>query len=69
LWSVARGEKEGGVGFPAEMMTEDMEGIEAVAKSLRHLFGRTALDEKGAQGLVLAVLGQAGFQEEAAKLT
>jgi len=46
-----------------------LEGIEGVAKSPRHLFGGTALDEESAQGLVLAVFGQERFQEEAAELT
>jgi hypothetical protein len=39
LWAVSRGEKKGGLGFSAKMMTEDMEGIEGVAKSAGHLFG------------------------------
>jgi len=39
LWAVSWGEKKGGLGFSAKMMTEDMEGIEGVAKSAGHLFG------------------------------
>ena len=69
LRTVSRGEKEGGLGFSAKMMTENMEGIGGVAKSARHRFGGTALDEESAQGFVLAMFGQAGFQEEAAELT
>ena len=66
--AVSSGKKEGGLGFSAEMMTEDMERIEGVAKSARHLFGGTALDQESAQGLVLAVFGQERFQEKAAEL-
>jgi hypothetical protein len=61
LGTVSSGKKEGGLGFSAEMMTEDMERIEGVAKSARHLFGGTALDQESAQGLVLAVFGQERF--------
>jgi hypothetical protein len=57
------------LGFSAKMMTEDVEGIAGIAKSARHLLGGTALDQVSAQGLVLAMFGQARFQEEATKLT
>jgi hypothetical protein len=69
LWAVSGGEKKGGLGFSAKMMTEDMEGIEGVAQSVRHLFGGTAFDQVSTQGLVLAMFGQARLQEEAAELT
>src|SRR6266508_6109417 len=69
LRTVSRGEKKGGLGFPAKMVTEDMKGIEGIAKSPRHLFGGTAFEQVSAQGLVLTVFGQAGFEEEAPELT
>jgi len=67
--AVLRREKKGGVRFSAKMVTEDVEGIEGVAKGARHFFGGTALDQVSAQSLVLAVFRQAGFQEEAAECT
>jgi hypothetical protein len=69
LGTVSSGKKEGGLGCSAEMMTEDVERIEGVSKSARHLFGGTALDQESAQGLVLAVFGQERFQKKAPELT
>ena len=69
LGTVARGDKEDGSGFAAEVVAQDMEGIEGVAESAGDVFGGTAFDQESAQGLVLAVFGQAGFEEEAAELT
>ena len=63
LGAVSRGEKKGGLGFSAKMMTEDVEGIEGIAKSARHLLGGSAFDQVSAQGLVLAMFGQTRFQE------
>jgi hypothetical protein len=51
------------------MVTKDVEGIEGVAEGAGHIFGKTALDQVSAQGLVLAMFRQAGFEEEAAELT
>ena len=69
LRTVPRREKKGGMGFSAEMVTKDVEGIEGVAEGAGHVFGEPALDQVSAQGLVLAVFRQAGFEEEAAKCT
>ena len=57
------------MGFSAKMVTKDVEGIEGVAKGAGHVFGETALNQVSAQGLVLAVFRQAGFEEEAAEST
>ena len=48
-------------------MTKDVEGVERVTEAARDLWGRLAFDEVGPQGFVLAVFGQAGFEEEAAE--
>ena len=49
----------------AELVAEDAEGAGGVAEALRGLRRGQALDEVGAQGLVLAVEGLLGGQEEA----
>ncbi|OLE46659.1 MAG: hypothetical protein AUG46_09015 [Acidobacteria bacterium 13_1_20CM_3_58_11] len=69
LRAMPRREKKGGMRFSAEMVTEDVEGVEGVAEGAGHVFGETALDQISAQGLVLAVFRQAGLEEEAAKCT
>ncbi|PYT95292.1 MAG: hypothetical protein DMG38_27735 [Acidobacteria bacterium] len=69
LRAVPRREKKGGMSFSAKMVTKDVEGVEGVAEGAGHVFGETALDQISAQGLVLAVFRQAGFQEEAAECT
>ncbi|HEX8814121.1 MAG TPA: hypothetical protein VF753_01345 [Terriglobales bacterium] len=51
------------------MVTKDVEGIAGVAEGAGHVFGEPALDQVSAQGLVLAVFRQAGFEEKAAKCT
>jgi hypothetical protein len=51
------------------MVTKDVEGIEGVAEGASNVLGETALNQVSAQGLVLAVFRQAGFEEEAAELT
>src|SRR5258706_15986656 len=53
----------------AKMVTKDVEGVEGVAEGAGHVFGETALDQISAQGLVLAVFREAGFQEEGAEGT
>ena len=70
VWGPWRGEtKKTGSGFSAEVVTQDVEGIEGVAEGAGDVFGGPALDQVSAQGLVLAVFGQAGFEEEAAECT
>jgi hypothetical protein len=64
-----RRDKKDRLGVPAEVVTEDVEGIEGIAEGMGDLFGGTPLDHKGAQSLVLAVLGQPRFEEKAAELT
>jgi hypothetical protein len=69
LRAVPRREKKYRVGFSAKMVTKDVEGIEGVAEGAGNVLGETALDQVSAQGLVLAVFRQAGFEEEAAEFT
>ena len=45
-----------------------MKGVEGVAEGAGDLFSGATLDQESAEGLVLAVLGQARFAEEAAEL-
>jgi hypothetical protein len=69
LRTVAWGHKKDRVRLPAEVVAQDVKGIERVAEGAGDVFGGLALDQISAQGLVLAVFGQAGFVEEAAKFT
>jgi len=66
---VAWGKEESGLGLAAEMMAKDVKGIEGVAKGASDFRSGATLDQIGAQGLVLAVFGQARFEEKAAELT
>ena len=67
LGTVAWGDKKDRVRLAAEVVAQDVKGIERVAEGAGDVFGGPALDQIGAQGLVLAVFGQAGFEEEAAE--
>ena len=60
----AGGEEESRLRVVAEAVAQDAEGACGVAESAGDLVGGAALDEIGAQGFVLAVLGQGGFEEE-----
>ena len=51
-----------------EMMAEDTKGAGGIAESLGDQWGRDALDEVGAEGLVLAVSGEAGSRKKRASL-
>src|SRR5207302_9684871 len=66
---VPRRVKTGRMSFPAKMVTQAVEAVEGVAEGAGHVFGEPALDQRSAQGLVLAVFRQAGFQAEAAECT
>ena len=61
LRAVAGRDEEKRLVFPAEVMTENMEGIEGIAEGACDLFGGAAFDDISAKGLVLAVFGQAGL--------
>ncbi len=50
-------------------MAQDVEGAHGVAEGAGHRFRGAPLDEVGAQGLVLALPGVPGFQEEPAACT
>ena len=68
VWGPWRGEtKKTGVGFAAEVVAQDVEGTEGVTEGAGDVLGGAAFDQESAQGLVLAVFGQAWFEEEAAE--
>jgi hypothetical protein len=60
LRTVAWVHKKDRVRLPAEVVAQDVKGIERVAEGAGDVFGGLALDQISAQGLVLAVFGQAG---------
>jgi hypothetical protein len=66
LRSAARGQEEDGSRIATEVMTEDMESAGGVTEGGGGLMGRAALQEVGAEGLVLALFGGGGLEEEAA---
>ena len=49
-------------------MAQDPEGACGVAEGASDLLGGAGLDEKGAEGLILAVFRDGGFEEEAARV-
>jgi hypothetical protein len=59
-------DKKDRLGFTAEVMTKDMERVGRVSEGTSHFLRRTALDEVSAKGLILALFGVLGFEEEAA---
>jgi hypothetical protein len=59
-------DEEDRLGFTAEVMAKDIERIQRISKGTGHFFRRTALDEIGAKGFILALFGVLGFEEEAA---
>jgi hypothetical protein len=69
LGAVTRSHEEDRLGLPTEMVAEDVKGVKRVAEGAGDLFGWTPLDQKSAEGLVLAMFGQARLEEEAAELT
>ena len=58
------GEEEGGLGVMAEVVAKDAEGGRGVAESAGDLVRGAVIDEVGPEGLVLALPGQGGFEEE-----
>ena len=62
------GDEELRLGVVAEVVTQDLERAGRVAKGTGDLGRGTVLDEVGAQGLVLALLGRRRFEEEALRL-
>jgi hypothetical protein len=65
----AGGGKEDRLGLAAEVVTQDVKGVNGVAEGAGGLFGWAPVDQEGAEGLVLAVFRQARLEEEAAELT
>ena len=63
----AVGDEERAAGVLAEAVDQDAEAAGAVAESSGGLLGGQALDEEGAEGLVLAVRGVGGLKEPAAE--
>ena len=52
------------IGVMAEVVTEDAERTGRIAEAAGDLVGRTAIDEVGAEGLVLSVQRVVGGEEE-----
>ena len=69
LRAVARGDEKDWIGLAAEVVAEDVKGVERVAKGAGDVLGRAPLNQISTQGLVLAVFRQAGFKKEAAEFT
>jgi hypothetical protein len=69
LRSPARRQEEGRGGIAAEVMTEDMEGADGVTEGPGDRLGGPVFEEVGAEGLVLALFGDDGLEEEAAEVT
>ncbi len=61
-----RGREEGRRRIAPEVVAQDVEGAYGVAEGAGRLFRGAPLDEVGPQGLVLALPGVPGLQEEAA---
>jgi hypothetical protein len=53
------------VGVVAELVTEDAKGARGIAEAVGDFVGGHLLDEVGAQGLILALQGILGAEEEA----
>ena len=66
---MAWGHEEFRVRVAPEMVAQNMKGANGIAEIAGHISRRATLDKVGSQGLVHAVLGAAGFEEEAATLT
>lgn len=65
-WAVGWSDEKGRNGIAAKTMTKNVEGTDGVAESPGYVFDRTVLDEEGAEGLVHAVAGRVGLEEEVA---
>jgi hypothetical protein len=64
----AGGQEKGWLGMVAEGVAQDPEGAWGVAEGASDVLGGAALDEKGAEGLILAVFRDSRFKEEAARV-
>jgi hypothetical protein len=60
---LGRGQEEGAAGILAELMDQDAEATWGVAEAAGDLGAGEAVDEEGAEGLVLAVGGVGGLEE------
>jgi hypothetical protein len=65
----AWGGEEDGIGLAAEVVADDVDDAGTVGEVAGDFLGWAAVDEIGAEGLVDALSGGAGFEEEAAALT
>jgi hypothetical protein len=69
MGSGAGGEEKIATGIMAKVMAQDAKGARGIAKIAGGLAGRLGVHEIGAQSLVLALFGRAGFEEEAARIS
>ena len=65
---LGRGDEEGALGIPAELVDEDAEAARGVAEAACRLDPREPLDEVGPQRLVLPVGGVGRFGEPAGEV-
>lgn len=68
LGPLGRGQEEGAAGILAELMDQDAEAGRGIAETAGDLGGGEAIDEEGAEGLVLAVGGVGGLEEDAGEV-
>ena len=63
-WPFGRGEEEVASGILAELMDEDAEAPRRIAEVASGLVTGQSVDEVGSEGLVLAMGGVGGFEED-----
>ena len=64
LWPFGRGEEEVASGILAKLVDKDAEASWGIAEAASGLVTGQSLDEVGAEGLVLAMGGVGGFEED-----
>jgi hypothetical protein len=69
LGAVAWREEKDRLGIPPEVVAEDVKGIEGITEGAGDLFGGALFEQISAEGFILAVFGQVGFEEELAEFT
>jgi len=67
LGAVARGDEEGGRGVTAEVVAQDVQGAQGIAEGAGDFLGGAALNQESPQSVVLALLGEARFEEKPAE--
>ena len=68
LGPLGRRQEEGAAGILAELVDQDTEAARGIAEAAGDLGAGEAIDEEGAEGLVLAVGGVGGLEEDAGEV-